>query len=72
MDGDKIPRFEFATATRIIFGAGTLHEAGTLAKEMGSRALGFSIAHPDASPGYATTLGRLEERLATFGPAATE
>ena len=30
---------------------------------MGSRALGFSIAHPDASPGYATTLARLEERL---------
>jgi hypothetical protein len=26
--------------------------------------LGFSIAHPDASPGYATTLARLEERLA--------
>jgi hypothetical protein len=32
--------------------------------EMGSRALAFSIAHPDASPGYATTLARLEERLA--------
>ena len=32
--------------------------------EMGSRALGFSIAHPDASPGYAATLARLEERLA--------
>jgi hypothetical protein len=31
--------------------------------EMGSRALGFSIAHPDASPGYATTLARLEDRL---------
>ena len=32
--------------------------------EMGVRALGFSLAHPDASPGYATTLARLEERLA--------
>jgi alcohol dehydrogenase class IV len=32
-------RFEFATATRIIFGAGTLLEAGTLAKEFGRRAL---------------------------------
>jgi hypothetical protein len=31
--------------------------------EMGSRALGFSIAHPDTSAGYATTLARLEERL---------
>jgi alcohol dehydrogenase class IV len=32
-------RFEFATATRIIFGAGTLREVGPLATEMGSRAL---------------------------------
>jgi alcohol dehydrogenase class IV len=31
--------FEFATATRIIFGTGVLHEAGALAKEFGSRAL---------------------------------
>lgn len=32
-------RFEFATATRIIFGAGTLREVGGLAVEMGHRAL---------------------------------
>ena len=32
-------RFEFATATRIIFGAGTLREVGPLAAAMGSRAL---------------------------------
>jgi alcohol dehydrogenase class IV len=32
-------RFEFATASRIIFGAGTLREAGPLAKEFGRRAL---------------------------------
>ena len=32
-------RFEFATATRIIFGAGTLGEIGPLAAEMGGRAL---------------------------------
>jgi alcohol dehydrogenase class IV len=32
-------RFEFATATRIIFGAGTLREIGTLAAGMGSRVL---------------------------------
>jgi alcohol dehydrogenase class IV len=32
-------RFEFATATRIIFGPGTLIEAGTLAKNYGSRVL---------------------------------
>ncbi|SPE50901.1 Iron-containing alcohol dehydrogenase [Verrucomicrobia bacterium] len=32
-------RFEFGTATRIIFGPGRLSEAGPLAKEFGSRAL---------------------------------
>jgi alcohol dehydrogenase class IV len=32
-------RFEFATATRIIVGAGTLREAGKLASELGSHAL---------------------------------
>ena len=32
-------RFEFATATRIIFGPGTLSEVGPLAAEMGRRAL---------------------------------
>ena len=32
-------KFEFATATRIIFGAGTLRQAGAVAKEFGQRAL---------------------------------
>lgn len=32
-------RFEFATATQIVFGAGTLREAGALAKPFGPRAL---------------------------------
>ena len=32
--------------------------------EMGARALDFSRAHPDASPGYTAALTRLEERLA--------
>ncbi|MGA9450849.1 MAG: iron-containing alcohol dehydrogenase [Verrucomicrobiia bacterium] len=32
-------RFEFATATKIVFGAGTLREAGAIAKEFGKRAL---------------------------------
>jgi hypothetical protein len=31
--------------------------------EMGMRALEFSRAHPDPSPGYAAALARLEERL---------
>jgi hypothetical protein len=34
---------------------------------MGARALGFSLAHPDVSSGYATTLARLEDRLARAG-----
>src|SRR5688572_6261835 len=32
-------RFEFATATRIIFGAGTLKEVGSLAATLGRKAL---------------------------------
>jgi alcohol dehydrogenase class IV len=39
-------RFEFATATRIIFGAGTLREVGPLAREFGSRALVVTGADP--------------------------
>ena len=31
--------------------------------EMGARALDFSREHPDASPGYAAALARLEDRL---------
>ena len=31
---------------------------------MGARALDFSRAHPDASPGYTAAMTRLEERLA--------
>ena len=32
-------RFEFATAQRVIFGAGSLREAGTIAESLGRRAL---------------------------------
>ena len=32
-------KFEFATATRIIFGAGKIKEIGSLAAGMGNRAL---------------------------------
>ena len=32
--------------------------------ETGRRVLAFSLAHPDPSPGYATTLASLQERLA--------
>jgi alcohol dehydrogenase class IV len=36
---NKKMKFEFATAGRIIFGAGTFHDVGSLAKENGKRAL---------------------------------
>src|SRR5580692_9436268 len=34
-----LPKFEFATATRIIFGSGSIRDVGSIAKEFGSRAL---------------------------------
>ncbi len=40
-------RFEFATATRILFGIGTLSEVGSLASEMGSRALIVTGRNPE-------------------------
>ena len=39
--------FEFATATRIIFGPGTLPQAGPIAKDFGSRALVVTGRNPD-------------------------
>lgn len=39
MAGEKPTRFEFATATRIVFGKGTLSEAGAAARSFGQRAL---------------------------------
>src|SRR5207247_5980498 len=38
--------------------------------EMGRRALDFSRAHPDASPGYTAAVTRLEERLARANEVA--
>ena len=39
-------RFEFATATRIVFGPGTLSEAGTLVAPWGMRAIVVTGSHP--------------------------
>ena len=36
---NAIPTFEFATATKIVFGSGRLREVGVLAKDFGNRAL---------------------------------
>jgi alcohol dehydrogenase class IV len=41
-----VVRFEFATAGRILFGDGRLAEVGPLARELGSRALVVTGAHP--------------------------
>jgi alcohol dehydrogenase class IV len=40
-------RFEFATATRIVFGAGTLQEIGPIAPSMGRRALLVTGSQPE-------------------------
>jgi hypothetical protein len=40
--------------------------------EMGTRALDFSRAHPDGSPGYAAAVARLEERLARAEQLASQ
>ena len=40
--------------------------------EMGQRALEFSRAHPDASPGYTSAVARLEERLAHADEVAVQ
>jgi len=40
-------RFEFATATRIVFGTGVSSELGTLAKEKGTHALVVTGSNPD-------------------------
>ncbi|HWX22096.1 MAG TPA: iron-containing alcohol dehydrogenase [Candidatus Binatia bacterium] len=52
-------RFEFATATRIIFGPGTLREVGALAKEHGRCALVVTGRNPDrAAPLLALLRGQ--------------
>lgn len=51
--------FEFATASRVIFGAGKRHEAGALAAELGTRALVVTGSSPDRA---AALLDGLAER----------
>jgi alcohol dehydrogenase class IV len=57
-------RFEFATATRILFGPGTLREIGPLAAEMGTKPL--LVTGRDAARSRA-----LVEQLSTHGLRAT-
>jgi alcohol dehydrogenase class IV len=59
-------RFEFATATRIIFGAGTLKEVGTIAAEMGSRALAVTGSSPGRAKPLLDVLAAQGITTATF------
>lgn len=53
-------RFEFATATRIVFGSGSLKDIGVIAKNLGSRALVVTGSNPERA-------SRLIELLAGAG-----
>ncbi|MFQ3663029.1 MAG: iron-containing alcohol dehydrogenase [Chloroflexaceae bacterium] len=62
-------RFEFATAGRIIFGAGALREAGALAAALGRRALVVGGANPDRLAPLLETLRATGVALVTFAVA---
>ena len=62
-------RFEFATATKIIFGAGTLREAGAMAKEFGKRALVVTGRDPKRAEPLLKILHEAGVGAATFSVA---
>jgi alcohol dehydrogenase class IV len=59
-------RFEFATATRIIFGAGTLREVGPLAREFGHDALVVTGSDPRRAEPLLDLLRQHSLRITTF------
>lgn len=59
-------KFEFATATRIIFGAGTLGEAGAAARELGRRALVVAGRNPQRAEKLLAGLSAHGVSAATF------
>ncbi len=59
-------RFEFATAGRILFGDGRLTEVGPLARELGSRALVVTGAHPERGQELYDLLNTAGVALQTF------
>jgi alcohol dehydrogenase class IV len=59
-------RFEFATATRIIFGAGTLSEVGPIAARMGHRALVITTHNAGRAAPLFTQLGGAKVEYVTF------
>lgn len=62
--------FEFATATRIVFGAGKLAEAGPLAASLGTRALLVTGANPTRSDGLADQLAEAGIETTRYSVAA--
>lgn len=64
-------RFDFATAGRILFGAGRLREAGTLAKSLGNRALVVTGSHPGRAAPLLEQLHEAGVAVCTF-PIAGE
>jgi alcohol dehydrogenase class IV len=59
-------RFEFSTATRILFGAGTLQKVGPLAAEMGSHALVVTGLNPALTEPLLAALAAQGIECATF------
>jgi alcohol dehydrogenase class IV len=58
--------FEFATATRIIFGAGSISQAGSLAKEFGRIALVVTGRDPTRAKRLLDALREVEVRSIPF------
>ena len=67
--GGNAMRFEFATATRIIFGRGTLGETGQLAAEMGGRALVVVGSNPGRSASLLDLLATHQVEAEVFSVA---
>jgi alcohol dehydrogenase class IV len=63
-------RFEFATATRIVFGSGSLKEAGDMAREFGQRALVVTGKNPQRATRLIELLQAAEIMPTNFSIAA--
>lgn len=66
-----IPRFEFATAARVLFGAGQITQAGQETRALASHALVITGRHPDRAAPLLQALGEAGVLAETF-PIAGE
>ena len=69
--GNPPDRFEFATATRLVFGAGTAAEAGSMARPFGERALLVTGSRPERAAPLTASLESAGIRVFPF-PVAGE